>query len=105
MSRSIYKGPYVEHSLIRKLKKIKQQSSNSKELAIVRTYSRKSTILPSFVGMYFEVYNGRRFIKFYVNENMIGYKLGEFSPTRTFIKHSGDKGVSRSGKNTRTGKK
>ena len=105
MSRSVYKGPYVEYSLIRKLKKIKQQKLTSKTPLTIRTYSRRSTILPSFVGMYFEVYNGRRFIKFYVNENMIGYKLGSFAATRLFTKHSGDKGTSKSGKNTRTGKR
>lgn len=90
MARSLYKGPYVEYHLVRKILKMKKDGIDLAKNTI-KTYSRRSTILPSFVGYTFEVYNGRRFIKFYVTEYMVGKKLGEFSVTRTFTKHSGDK--------------
>ena len=87
MSRSLKKGPYVDPKLERKVEKI--LSSNKKE--IIKTWSRKSTIPPSFVGLTFAVHNGNKFIPVYVSENMVGHKLGEFSPTRIFRAHSGDR--------------
>lgn len=89
MARSKYKGPYVASSLVKKITKLRKEGDISK--TSVKTYSRRSTILPSFVGITFEVYNGNKFIRFYTTEYMIGKKLGEFSITRTFVKHSGDK--------------
>ena len=90
MARSIYKGPYIEYHLIRKITKLRSQGFDfAKEE--VKTYSRKSTIIPSFIGMTFKIYNGRRFIKVYITEEMVGRKLGEFASTRTFSKHSGAK--------------
>jgi len=92
MARSVYKGPYVEYHLIRKISNMKKLGLDLYNTSnIIRTYSRRSTILPSFVGMTFEVYNGKNFIKFYVVSFMVGKKLGEFSLTRKFVKHSGDK--------------
>ena len=85
MTRSIWKGPFVETTLLKKA----QQVSNSGKKEIIKTWSRKSTILPQFVGLTFGVYNGRKFIPVSVNENMVGHKLGEFAPTRTYRGHSG----------------
>ena len=87
MSRSLKKGPYVDPKLEKKVEKI--LSSNKKE--IIKTWARKSTISPSFVGLTFAVHNGNKFIPVYVSENMVGHKLGEFSPTRIFRAHSGDR--------------
>ena len=87
MSRSVWKGPFVEATLIKKA----QVVSDSGKKEIIKTWSRKSTILPQFVGLTFGVYNGRKFIPVSVTENMVGHKLGEFSPTRTFKGHSGNK--------------
>ena len=87
MSRSLKKGPYVDPKLEKKVEKM--ISSNKKE--IIKTWSRKSTISPSFVGLTFAVHNGNKFIPVYVSENMVGHKLGEFSPTRIFRAHSGDR--------------
>tara|TARA_B100001146_G_C16131453_1_gene412568 strand:- start:202 stop:471 length:270 start_codon:yes stop_codon:yes gene_type:complete len=87
MSRSLKKGPYVDPKLEKKVEKM--LSSNKKE--IIKTWSRKSTIAPSFVGVTFAVHNGNKFIPIYVSENMVGHKLGEFSPTRIFRAHSGDR--------------
>jgi len=84
MTRSIWKGPFVEPALIKKA----QAASNSGKKEVIKTWSRKSTILPQFVGLTFGVHNGRKFIPVPVNENMVGHKLGEFSPTRTFKGHS-----------------
>ena len=84
MTRSVWKGPFVEASLLKKAKAV----SDSGKREIIRTWSRKSTILPQFVGLTFGVYNGRKFITVSVNENMVGHKFGEFSPTRTFKGHS-----------------
>ena len=88
MARSIKKGPYVEESLIRKVKA--HQESGSKQL--VKTWSRRSTITPDFIGLTFAVHNGRKFIPVYITENMVGHKLGEFSPTRIFRGHAGSRG-------------
>ena len=87
MSRSVWKGPFVDITLIKKAEKISE--SGRKE--VIKTWSRRSTILPQFVGLTFGVYNGQKFIPVSVTENMVGHKLGEFSPTRTFRLHSGDR--------------
>ena len=85
MSRSIKKGPYVEASLARKVEALNRQNDKR----VLKTWSRASTILPEFVGHTFAVHNGNKFIPVYVNENMVGHKLGEFAPTRLFRGHSG----------------
>jgi small subunit ribosomal protein S19 len=87
LPRSVWKGPFVDGYLLKKSEK--SRSSGRKE--IIRTWSRRSTILPQFVGLTFGVYNGRKFIPVLVTENMVGHKFGEFSPTRTFQGHTGDK--------------
>ena len=84
MTRSVWKGPFVETTLLKKA----QAASNSSKKEVIKTWSRKSTILPQFVGLTFGVYNGHKFIPVTVNENMGGHKLGEFSPTRTFKGHT-----------------
>jgi len=88
MSRSLKKGPYVDERLLSKV----DRSRRSANRAPIRTWSRDCTIVPEFVGVTFEVHNGRQFMKCYVTEDMVGHKLGEFSPTRTFRGHSGGKG-------------
>jgi len=85
MPRSLKKGPYVEASLQKKVEKLLQTT----EKKVVKTWSRRSTITPDFVGHTFAVHNGNKFIPIYVTENMVGHKLGEFAPTRTFRGHSG----------------
>jgi small subunit ribosomal protein S19 len=87
MARSIKKGPFVDGHLMEKVEKM-NQSGDKKP---IKTWSRRSTILPEFVGHTFNVHNGKKFIPVYVTENMVGHKLGEFSPTRTFRKHSAEK--------------
>jgi len=85
MPRSLKKGPFVDHHL---QKKVETAVSNKKP---IKTWSRRSTILPQFVGLTFNVYNGRKFVPVSVNEDMVGMKLGEFAPTRTFHGHASDK--------------
>jgi len=87
VARSVWKGPFVEGSLIKKAEK----SRGSVRSEVIKTWSRRSTILPQFVGLTFGVYNGRKFIPVNVTEEMVGHKLGEFSPTRTFPGHAADK--------------
>jgi small subunit ribosomal protein S19 len=87
MARSVWKGPYFDVTLFKKVKKSKDESSKSP----IKTWSRRSTIIPDFVGVTISVYNGKSFIPVYVTEDMVGHKLGEFSPTRVFKGHSGDK--------------
>ena len=87
MARSVWKGPFVDGYLLKKAETSRGTGRNE----VIKTWSRRSTILPQFVGLTFGVYNGRKFIPVLINENMIGPKLGEFSPTRTFHGHSGDK--------------
>ena len=87
MSRSLKKGPFIDQKLMKKIKIM----SESKKKQVIKTWSRRSTIGPQFVGFTFAVHNGRKFIPIYVTENMVGHKLGEFSPTRTFHVHSGDR--------------
>jgi small subunit ribosomal protein S19 len=87
MARSLWKGPYFDVTLFKKVKKSKEESSKSP----IKTWSRRSTIIPDFVGVTISVYNGKSFIPVYITEDMVGHKLGEFSPTRVFKGHSGDK--------------
>ena len=87
MSRSLKKGPYIDFKLEKKVDNLNK--SNKKE--IIKTWARRSTISPAFVGHTFAVHNGNKFIPVYVTENMVGHKLGEFSPTRIFRMHSGDR--------------
>ncbi len=87
MSRSIKKGPYVDHNLQKKVDVL--NAANKK--TVVKTWSRRSTITPEFVGHTFAVHNGNKFIPIYVTENMVGHKLGEFAPTRNFKSHSSRK--------------
>lgn len=85
MGRSLRKGPFADDHLVRKV----QGLNDSNQKKVVRTWSRRSTILPEFIGHTFAVHNGKKFIPVYVTENMVGHKLGEFSPTRTFKGHAG----------------
>jgi len=87
MARSLKKGPYIEASL---QKKVETARGNEKK-SVIKTWSRRSTISPDFVGLNFAVHNGNKFIPVFVTENMVGHKLGEFSPTRTFYGHGADK--------------
>jgi small subunit ribosomal protein S19 len=84
MARSVKKGPFVQEALMTKV----QVLNNRNEKRVVKTWSRASTILPEFVGHTFAVHNGNKFVPVYVTENMVGHKLGEFSPTRTFKGHT-----------------
>ncbi len=84
MARSVWKGPFVEESLIKKVEKIK----NNPNRKPIKTWSRKSTIIPDFVGFSFLIYNGKKFIPITVSEDMVGHKFGEFSPTRQFFGHT-----------------
>ena len=87
MSRSIKKGPYIDHNLMEKITDM--NAANKK--TVVKTWSRRSTITPEFVGITLAVHNGNKFIPIYVSENMVGHKLGEFAPTRNFKAHSSKK--------------
>jgi small subunit ribosomal protein S19 len=87
MARSIKKGPFIDGHL---LKKIEDAQANATK-KVIKTWSRRSTIIPESVGLTFAVHNGRKFVPVFVTENMVGHKLGEFAPTRTFHGHAGDK--------------
>ena len=87
MPRSLKKGPYVDPKLWKKVQAVLQ----SGERRVIKTWSRRSTIVPEMVGLTFAVHNGNRFIPVYVTEEMVGHKLGEFAPTRTFRGHAGDR--------------
>ena len=87
MARSVWKGPFVELSLL----KTAEDAQDKGGRAPIKTWSRRSTILPQFVGLTFNVYNGQKFIPVSVNEDMVGHKLGEFAPTRNFPGHAADK--------------
>ena len=87
MSRSLKKGPYVDEKLYRKVEKLAQRGKREP----IKTWARRCTIVPEFVGHTVAVHNGNKFIPVYVTENMVGHKLGEFAPTRTFRGHSGAK--------------
>jgi small subunit ribosomal protein S19 len=87
MARSVKKGPFVDEHLAKKIAVMNE----SRQRQVVRTWSRRSTITPEMVGITIGVHNGRKFIPVFVTENMVGHKLGEFAPTRTFYAHSGDR--------------
>ena len=87
MARSIWKGPFVDAYVLRKAEKAREAGKSD----VIKIWSRRSTILPQFVGLTFGVYNGQKHVPVSVNEEMVGHKFGEFSPTRTFHGHSGDK--------------
>ena len=87
MARSIKKGPFIDGHLQKKIEDAQAQSSKK----VIKTWSRRSTIFPEAVGLTFAVHNGRTFVPVFVSENMVGHKLGEFAPTRTFHGHAGDK--------------
>jgi len=87
MPRSLKKGPFIEPQLLQKVTIAQESMSNR----IIKTWSRRSTIVPEMVGITLAVHNGRKFIPVFVTEDMVGHKLGEFSPTRTFYGHAGDK--------------
>ncbi len=87
MPRSLKKGPYIASELLKKVLEANKVKNNK----VIKTWSRRSTIFPEMVGITFAVHNGRKFIPVFVSENMVGHKLGEFSPTRTFWGHAGDK--------------
>ncbi len=88
MARSVWKGPFVDLHLLRKAEGAQESGVRN---APIKTWSRRSTILPQFVGLTFNVYNGRKFVPVSVNEDMVGHKLGEFAPTRYFPGHAADK--------------
>ena len=85
MPRSVKKGPFVDESLIKKVQTIREEDSHQ----VIKTWSRRSTILPEFIGLTFAVHNGKKFIPVFITEDMVGHKFGEFSPTRTFFSHAG----------------
>ena len=87
MPRSLKKGPYIEDKLLQKVMIAQESRSNR----VIKTWSRRSTIVPEMVGLTMAVHNGKKFVPVFVSEDMVGHKLGEFSPTRTFYGHAGDK--------------
>ncbi|MBE52985.1 MAG: 30S ribosomal protein S19 [Pelagibacterales bacterium] len=89
MARSIWKGPFVDGYLLKKV----QEATKSGSRQVIKTWSRRSTILPQFVGVNFAVHNGRKFIPVFITEEMVGQKLGEYAPTRTYYGHTADKKV------------
>jgi len=91
VARSVWKGPFVDSYLLKKADVSRASGRNE----VIKTWSRRSTILPQFVGLTFGVYNGKKFIPVLVTENMVGHKMGEFSPTRTYLGHTADKKAKR----------
>jgi small subunit ribosomal protein S19 len=91
MPRSVWKGPFVDSYLYDKVEAVRASGRND----IIRTWSRRSTVVPDFVGLTFAVHNGKKFVPVYVTENMVGHKFGEFSPTRTYYGHGADKKAKR----------
>jgi len=87
MARSLRKGPYVAHHLLTKVQKAQESTKKS----VIKTWSRSSMVIPSMVGITIAVHNGKTFVPVYVTENMVGHKLGEFAPTRTYKGHSGNR--------------
>jgi len=87
MSRSVKKGPFVDGHLMKKVEEAQETGSRK----VIKTWSRRSDIIPDMVGLTFAVHNGKKFIPVYVSENMVGHKLGEFAPTRTYYGHAADK--------------
>ncbi len=88
MARSIKKGPYIDFSLLKQVEKAQKEGKANK---VIKTWSRRSTIIPEFIGLTFAVHNGKKFIPVFVTDNMVGHKLGEFSLTRTYYGHGADK--------------
>ncbi|MFN7056324.1 30S ribosomal protein S19 [Hyphomonas sp.] len=91
MPRSVWKGPFVDGYLLKKA----EDARSSEKRAVIKTWSRRSTILPQFVGLNFQVHNGNKFIPVSVTEEMVGHKFGEFAPTRTYHGHGADKKAKR----------
>ncbi|MDD9798086.1 MAG: 30S ribosomal protein S19 [Alphaproteobacteria bacterium] len=91
MTRSVWKGPFVDGYLLKKAEASRQSGRND----VIKTWSRRSTILPQFVGLTFGVHNGRKHIPVFISEEMVGHKLGEFAPTRTYYGHAADKKAKR----------
>lgn len=91
MSRSVWKGPFFDRYLLKKAEALQQSSRKDP----IKTWSRRSTIIPQFVGLTFAVHNGKKHVPVYVTENMVGHKLGEFAPTRTYHGHAADKKAKR----------
>ena len=87
MARSVWKGPFVEKSLLKKVEEARNAGKNT----VIKTWSRRSTILPNMIGLTFGVHNGKKFIPVVISDQMIGHKLGEFAPTRTYKGHGADK--------------
>jgi small subunit ribosomal protein S19 len=87
LSRSVKKGPFIDDHLMNKVLQAKETNSRK----VIKTWSRRSDVVPDMIGLTFAVHNGKKFIPVFVTENMVGHKLGEFSPTRTFYGHAGDK--------------
>ena len=85
MPRSVKKGPYIDQKLVKRI----QELNNSKQKRVLKTWARRSTITPEFVGHTLAIHNGNKFVPVFISENMVGHKLGEFSPTRTFRGHGG----------------
>ncbi len=91
MPRSVWKGPFVDNYLLKKA----EEAASSGRKQVIKTWSRRSTVMPQFVGLTFGVYNGQKFVPVLVTEDMVGHKLGEFSPTRTYYGHAADKKAKR----------
>jgi len=91
VARSVWKGPFIDGYLLRKAEKVRESGRNE----VIRIWSRRSTILPQFVGLTFGVHNGHKFLPVLVTENMVGHKFGEFSPTRTYFGHAADRKAKR----------
>ena len=91
MARSVWKGPFIDAYLVKKASKVRESGRSD----VIKTWSRRSTILPNFVGLTFGVHNGKKFVPVLVSENMIGHKFGEFAPTRTYYGHGADKKAKR----------
>ncbi|MBN2135754.1 MAG: 30S ribosomal protein S19 [Acidobacteria bacterium] len=87
MPRSVKKGPFIDDFLAKKVEKM----NNEGQKKVIKTYSRRSTVIPEMIGHTIAVHNGKKFIPVFLSENMVGHKLGEFAPTRTFYQHSGDR--------------
>lgn len=87
MARSVKKGPFIDEHLLKKV----QVAQEKRDQKVIRTWSRRSTVVPDMVGLTIAVHNGRKFVPLFVTENMVGHKLGEFAPTRTFRSHSGER--------------
>ena len=87
MARSVWKGPFIDGYLLKKAEKAQESTRND----VIKIWSRRSTILPQFVGLTFGVYNGKKFVPVSISEDMVGHKFGEFAPTRTYYGHAADK--------------